>query len=61
MGNVTICRAHGDCFANRGGICICLKNNKFDGRDCPFYKAADTNREDRRSRNREGGAAYGHQ
>lgn len=61
MGNVTICRAHSDCFANRGGICTCLKNNEFDGRDCPFYKAADTATEKFRSGKSEGGAAYGHQ
>lgn len=61
MGNVTICRAHRDCFANRGGICICLKNNAFDGRDCPFYKAVDTATKEERSRKHKGGMAYGHQ
>ena len=52
------CRKHGDCFANRGGRCVCLKNNDFNGRDCPFYKPADTGREDRR-RGKEEGAFYG--
>jgi len=36
------CRAHEDCFANSGGVCTCLKDNDFGGRDCPFYKPADT-------------------
>ena len=31
------CRMHGDCFANRGGVCTCLKDNDFGGRDCPFF------------------------
>ncbi len=39
------CRTHGDCFANRGGVCTCLKDNDFGGRDCPFYKPADTVRD----------------
>ena len=52
------CRTHGDCFANRGGVCTCLKDNDFGGRDCPFYKPADTGREDRR-RGKEEGAFYG--
>lgn len=53
------CRVHGDCFANKGGICTCLKDNDFNGRDCPFYKPADTVREERNRR--DGGTAYGHQ
>lgn len=61
MGNVTICKAHSDCFANRGGVCACLKNNEFDGRDCPFYKTAGTVPEERRSRKHKGGSAYGNQ
>ena len=52
------CRTHGDCFASKGGRCACLKNNDFGGRDCPFYKPADTGREDRR-RGKEEGAFYG--
>lgn len=47
------CGAHGDCFANRGGACTCLKDNDFGGRDCPFYKPADAVREG--TRGREGG------
>ena len=61
MGNVTICRAHGDCFVNRDGVCSCLKNNEFGGRDCPFYKAADTAPQEGRSRKRKGGSEYGYQ
>ena len=51
------CRRHGDCFANRGGVCPCLKDNAFGGRDCPFYKPAGTV-QDRRCR-QDGGAIYG--
>lgn len=51
------CRMHGDCFANRGGVCICLKDNDFGGRDCPFYKPADTARGGLRRKN--GGMAHG--
>ena len=47
------CRMHGDCFANRGG----LKDNDFGGRDCPFYKPADTVRKEQRRRN--GGMVHG--
>lgn len=42
------CRTHSDCFANRGGVCTCLKDNDFSGRDCPFCR-------------KEGGAFYGNQ
>lgn len=35
-----VCKKHTDCFANKNGGCICLKNNKFKGTDCPFYKPA---------------------
>ena len=52
------CRRHGDCFANQGGRCACLKNNDFGGRDCPFYKPADTVRKEQRGQN---GGAYGNQ
>ena len=51
------CRAHGDCFANRGGVCTCLKDN--GGRDCPFYKPADTVRDKQRRQN--GGMVDGNQ
>lgn len=53
------CRMHKDCFGNRGGRCVCLKNNDFGGRDCPFYKPADTVQEDHRRQN--GGMVHGNQ
>lgn len=53
------CRAHDDCFANKGGVCICLKDNGFGGRDCPFYKPADTVRDKQRRQN--GGMVDGNQ
>ena len=53
------CRAHGDCFANRGGVCTCLKDNDFGGRDCPFYKSAGTVREGQCRQ--DGGRFYGNQ
>jgi Fe-S-cluster containining protein len=28
-----------DCFANKDGRCVSLKDNNFGGRDCPFYKS----------------------
>ena len=52
-------RTHGDCFANRGGVCTCLKDNDFGGRDCPFYKPADTVRD--KQRRQDGGVFYGNQ
>ena len=51
------CRMHGDCFANRGGVCTCLKDKDLGGRDCPFYKPADTVRKEQRRRN--GGMVHG--
>ena len=28
-----------DCFAYmEGGLCYCLDDTNFDGRECPFYK-----------------------
>lgn len=51
------CRMHRDCFANRGGVCTCLKDNDFGGRDCPFYKPAGTVREGQRRQ--DGGMVYG--
>lgn len=50
------CRAHHDCFANRDGVCHCLNDNNFNGKDCPFYKNAETVR-----REQNGGSAYGDQ
>ena len=32
------CEKHKDCFANRNGKCICLIDNDFGDKDCPFYK-----------------------
>ena len=32
------CTAHRDCFANKGGVCVCLGDNDFHGKDCPFFK-----------------------
>ncbi len=51
------CRANRDCFANRGGVCTCLKDNEFGGRDCPFYKPADAVRTE--GRRQKGGMVYG--
>jgi len=28
-----------DCFANKEGRCVSLKDNDFGGRGCPFYKS----------------------
>ena len=52
------CRMHKDCFANRGGRCVCLKSNDFGGRGCPFYKPAAAVREEKDGR-RSGGKMYG--
>lgn len=53
------CRAHSDCFANSGGVCTCLKDNDFGGRDCPFYKPADKIRKG--SCRQDGGKFHGNQ
>lgn len=50
------CRAHDDCFANHDGVCCCLSDNNFNGKDCPFYKTEETVR-----REQNGGSAYGNQ
>lgn len=51
------CRAHHDCFANHDGVCHCLNDNNFNGKDCPFYKkTAETVRKEQN-----GGSAYGDQ
>ncbi len=39
MAKTVKCGKHMDCFANRGGRCVSLKDNDFGGRDCPFYKS----------------------
>lgn len=61
MGNVAICKAHKDCFANRDGACACLKNNDFGRRDCPFYKTADAVKKEQGGSRQKGDAAYGNQ
>ena len=33
-----VCGKHRDCFANKDGRCICLSDNDFGKKDCPFYK-----------------------
>lgn len=50
------CRAHHDCFANHDGVCHCLNDNNFNGKDCPFYKTAEIVQ-----REQNGGSAYGDQ
>ena len=40
------CRAH--------HVCHCLNDNNFNGKDCPFYKTAETVR-----REQNGGSDYG--
>ena len=32
------CNKHMDCFANKNSRCICLNDNDFGKKDCPFYK-----------------------
>ena len=59
MVKTTVCTGHSDCFANQDGLCACLKNNDFSGRDCPFYKPVNTVREEQRRQN--GGIFYGNQ
>lgn len=39
MAHMVKCKAHADCFANKGGKCVSLKDNDFGERDCPFYKS----------------------
>lgn len=36
------CDKHKDCFANKHGRCICLKDNDFGDKPCPFYKDRHT-------------------
>lgn len=50
------CRVHHDCFANHDGVCHCLNDNNFNGKDCPFYKTAETVQ-----REQNGGSDYGNQ
>jgi len=32
------CTAHRDCFANKDGVCVCLGDNDFHGKDCLFFQ-----------------------
>lgn len=57
MAGTTNCTRHRDCFANQEGRCACLKDNDFGGKDCPFYKPADTVRKEQRRQ--DGGAFHG--
>lgn len=43
-----ICDKHSDCFANHGGRCVCLINNDFGSKDCPFYKGRKRYEEEKR-------------
>lgn len=36
--NFPVCHTHTDCFANKDGHCVCLSDNDFGHKDCPFYK-----------------------
>ena len=35
-----------DCFANKQRGCICLKDNDFGDRACPFFKTEERHRAD---------------
>ena len=35
------CDMHTDCFALSDGRCVCLSENDFGEKDCPFYKPGD--------------------
>lgn len=35
------CREHSDCFANKRGRCVCLKDSDFGKKPCPFYQHED--------------------
>lgn len=42
MAVLPTCIRHTDCFAlGDRGRCICLSDNNFNGKDCPFYKTTD--------------------
>ena len=43
-----ICDKHSDCFANHGGRCVCLINNDFGSKECPFYKGRKRYEEEKR-------------
>ncbi len=38
MAKIPKCSKHTDCFANKDGRCICLKDTNFGKKDCAFYK-----------------------
>lgn len=50
------CKVHHDCFANKDGMCSCLNNNDFNGKDCPFYKTVCKEQNGEQSKN--GGLVY---
>ncbi len=33
-----VCTGHSDCFATKGGKCLCLNSNDFGKRGCPFFR-----------------------
>lgn len=41
------CMVHRDCFANKCGVCVCLGDNDFHGKDCPVFKTTAQNDTDR--------------
>ncbi|MBQ3426100.1 MAG: hypothetical protein IJH37_03020 [Clostridia bacterium] len=44
------CKLHKDCFALTNGTCVCLSDNRFKGKECPFYKSkAQNDRENART------------
>ncbi|MBQ3426616.1 MAG: hypothetical protein IJH37_05655 [Clostridia bacterium] len=43
------CVMHRDCFGNIDGRCICLKDNRFKKKACPFYKDKKQFDEERRA------------
>ena len=40
------CKHHDDCFAYVKGHCDCLTSTYFRGKDCPFYKTKEQNKEE---------------
>jgi len=41
MHGLISCTLHSDCAAYYKGLCVCLSNNGFGGKRCPFYKTAE--------------------
>lgn len=44
MEEFPVCEAYPDCHAWQEGRCICLRDNCFGERECPFYKKRSKNR-----------------